>query len=412
MALLMNWSENFTFEATGVERPKTIAQLQDVVAAAPRAKAVGTRHCFTRIADSPGGVLVDTSGLDVGVTVDHDTMTATVPAGWSYSKIVAELEAQGVALPNLASLPHVSIAGATATGTHGSGDTNQVMAACMSGIELVDGEGELRTIDSGHPDLKALSVGLGAFGIFTTLTVDVEPSYLVQGAYFRETSWQNLLDNLDDVMASAYSVNLHAAYSDTNVRGIWSKYRLEGSEPLDLPDELFGMTRVEGQLTPGKNTIINEPGPWSERLAHFTPESAPSAEGDELQTEYFVDRKHGAAAINALRKMGADLDPHLHGTEIRTVASDDLWLSPCYRRETLSLGMTWRKHEPEVRALLPRMEEALAPFEARPHWAKLFAYDRSALLDQFEHLDATLTLAESYDPNGTFNNPYLERIRG
>lgn len=408
----MNWSENFTFEATEVEQPKTVEQLQQIVASAPRAKAVGTRHCFTRVADTPGGVLVDTSELDVGVTVDHDAMTATVPAGWSYSKIVAALDAEGVALPNMASLPHISIAGATATGTHGSGDTNQILSAVISGLELVDGEGELRTIPSGHPDLNALSVGLGAFGIFTTMTVDVEPSYLVQGAYFRQTSWENLLDNLDDVMASAYSVNLHAAYSDTDVRGIWNKYRLTGTEPLDLPDELFGMTRIQGQLTPGKNTIINDPGPWSTRLAHFTPESAPSAEGDELQSEYFVDRKHGVDAINALRAMGEDLDPHLHGTEIRTVASDDLWLSPCYQRETLSLGMTWRKHEPEVRALLPRMEEALAPFEARPHWGKLFAYDRAALLGQFEHLDDTLNLAESYDPNGTFNNPYLDRIRG
>ncbi len=410
MSPLMNWSENFTFESTAVEQPHSVEQLQDIVANADRAKAVGTRHCFTRIADSPGGVLVDTSQLDVGVTVDHDAMTATVPAGWSYSLICDELESQGVALPNMASLPHISIAGATATGTHGSGNTNQILSAVISGIQLVDGQGELRTIERGHPDLPALSVGLGAFGIFTTMTVDVEPSFRVTSAYYRDTSWQNLLDNLDDVMASAYSVNLHATYSDANVRGIWNKFRLTEGEHFDVPDEVFGMMRVEGQLTPGKNTIINEAGPWSERLAHFIPESAPSVAGDELQTEYFVDRKHGVAAINALRGMGADLDQHLHGTEIRTVASDDLWLSPCYQRETLSLGMTWRKHEPEVLALLPRMEEALAPFEARPHWGKLFSYDRAALLKQFVHLDNALDLASSYDPNRTFHNPYLERI--
>ena len=408
---MKNWSENFTFEAASVAQPKSVDELQEVVAAAPSAKAVGTRHCFNRIADSPGGVLVDTSQLELSVSVDHDAMTATVPAGWSYSRIVDALEAEGVALPNLASLPHISIAGATATGTHGSGDDNQILSAVISGVELVDGEGELRTIGSDHPDLKALSVGIGAFGVFTQMTVNVEPSFQVQSAYYNDTSWQNILDNLDDMMASAYSVNLHAKYGEANVMGIWAKYRLSGSDPIDLPDESFGMVRNTGQLEAGKHTQLNTPGPWSMRLAHFLPEGEPSAGGDELQSEYYVDRRDGVDAINALRALGADIDPHLRATEIRTVASDDLWLSPCYQRETLSLGFTWQKHIDEVHALLPRVEEALAPFNARPHWGKLYSHDRAALLELWERFDDALTLAESYDPNGTFHNPYLERLR-
>ncbi len=409
---LMNWSENFTFEAAEVQQPVGVEALQEIISASPRAKAVGTRHCFNRIADSPDGVLIDTSQLELAVTVDHDAMTATVPAGWSYSRLVDALEAEGVALPNLASLPHISIAGATATGTHGSGDGNQVLSAVISGIELVDGEGELRTIGRDHPDLKALSVGLGAFGVFTRLTLDVEPSFQVQSAYYHDTSWQMILENLDEVFASAYSVNLHAKYGATDVMGIWSKYRLDGTESIELDNEAWGMTRNPGQLEAGKHTLLNTPGPWSMRLAHFLPEGAPSAEGDELQSEYYVDRRHGVDAINALRALGSEIDPHLRATEIRTVASDDIWLSPCYQRETLSLGFTWQKHVDDVPALLPRIEEALAPFEARPHWGKLYSHDRAALLELWEHFDDALTLAESYDPNGTFHNPYLDRLRG
>lgn len=409
---MMNWSENFTFEAERVEQPRTVEAVQEIVAGAPRARAVGTRHCFNRIADSPGGVLIDTSALELGVTVDHEAMTATVPAGWSYSLIVEALEAEGVALPNLASLPHVSIAGATATGTHGSGNGNQILSAVISGIELVDGEGELRTIDQQHPDLKALSVGLGAFGIFTRLTVDVEPSFQVQSAYYLDTSWQTVLDNLDEIMASAYSVNLHAMYGTSDVRGIWSKYRLPDATPLDLPDKVWGMTRNPGQLEVGKHTPLNTPGPWSTRLAHFLPEAAPSSGGDELQSEYYVDRRYGVEAISALRKLGAEIDPHLRGTEIRTIAADDLWLSPCYQRDTLSLGFTWQKHVVDVPALLPKIEEALAPYEARPHWGKLYSHDRAVLLGLWERLDDALKLTEAYDPSGTFHNPYLDRLRG
>ncbi len=411
MAPLANWSENFEFEATSVEQPSSMEQLQEVVASATMAKAIGTRHSFNRSADSPGGTLIDCSELGLEMSVAADSQTATIPARWSYSKTVAELEARGLALKNLGSLPHISVAGATATATHGSGDTNQILSAEIAGVELVDAAGEIRTAEANSADLPALAVGLGAFGIFTRITLDVQPSYFVQQDYYRNTPWETFIDNFDEIMASAYSVNFHTKFDVPNVTGIWRKHRLPSAKAIEVPDELWGMHKVQGQLEAGKHTTLHEPGPWSERLAHFIPGGAPSAGGDELQSEYFVDRRHSIDALNALRAMGDQIDPHLHGSEIRTVAADDIWLSPAYKRETLSIGFTWKKHIDEVHALLTPIEEALAPFEPRPHWGKLFDFGRADLAARFPKLDDFLVVVDRYDPNGKFNNPYLQRLR-
>ena len=412
----MNWSENIRYEAAEVKAPTSIEELQEIVAGAAKVKALGTRHSFNRVADTPGGVQVTTADLGLEVSVDRDAMTATVPGGWSYSAVAAELQAQGVALRNLGSLPHISVAGATATGTHGSGDTNQGLAAEISGLEFVTADGSLQRFDRSSPQFSALPVGLGAFGIITRITLDVIPTYLVRQDQYRGASWTTVLDNLDEIMASAYSVNLHAGYSEMNTRTIWQKSLVptdaDGLPVIkDVPDELWGAPRLDAiELDPGRVTTLTVPGPWSERLAHFVPEGSPSAGGDELQTEYFVSRPDAVGAINALRQMGERIDPHLHGTEIRTVAADDLWLSPSVGRDCLSLGFTWKKHPKEVLALLPDIEAALAPFNPTPHWGKLFAMGRSELLERFDRLDDFLTLASTMDPDRTFFNPFLQRL--
>ena len=412
----MNWSENIQYESAAILYPSSVAKLQEQVANASRVKALGTRHSFNRIADTPGGLQVSTSNLGLEVSVDPETMTATVPGGWSYAAVAAELQNQGVALQNMGSLPHISIAGATATGTHGSGDTNKVLAAEIRGLELVTADGSLLQIDRSNPELEAMAVGLGAFGIITRVMLDVQPSYLVRQHLYKGASWASVLTNLDEVFASAYSVNLHAGYSEADTRTIWQKARVEvdsNGDPIltEIPDELWGAQRLDVvDLDPGRVTTITTPGPWSERLPHFTPESSPSAGGDELQTEYFVDRTNAVAAIEVLRTMGQRIDPHLHGTEIRTVAADDLWLSPTAGRDCLSLGFTWKKHQKEVLALLPDIEAALARLEPTPHWGKLHAFDRSALIPRFPRLDEFLELAASLDPSGKFSNPYLQAL--
>ncbi len=413
-----NWSKNIEYKARELAHPTSIDELAELVAAASTGKALGTRHSFNRIADSAAGLQISTASLDLSVSVDRETMTATVPGGWTYGEVAACLHAEGVALPNMGSLPHISVAGGTATGTHGSGNTNQILAAAISGIELVTADGSVRSFDRSSPELPALAVGLGAFGIITQVTLEVEPSYLMRQDLYRNTTWGHVLENLDEVLASAYSVNLHCHYGVDEFRTIWQKSRIavDGSgEPVDVevPDIAWGAERwdtiaIEGdRLNPA--TI---PGPWHERLPHFTPQGEPSARGDELQTEYFVGRSDAVAALEALRRMGDDIDPHLRGSEIRSVKGDGLWLSPCVGRDCLSIGFTWNKHPEEVEALLPKIEEALRPFAPTPHWGKLFAMERAELLDRFRRLDDFFTLAHALDPAGTFSNEFLQRLSG
>jgi xylitol oxidase len=290
------------------------------------------------------------------------------------------------------------------------------LAAALCELELVTADGSLLHVDRTHPDFAAMAVGVGAFGIVTRMTLDVEPSYLVRQHLYKDASWDDVLDNLDEIFASAYSVNLHADFSASHTRTIWQKQRLEtdaSGTPIlpDVPDERWGATRLDvADLDAGRVTPITVPGPWSERLAHFVPGGAPSKGGDELQTEYFVDRADAAAALQVLRGMGERIDPHLHGSEIRTVAADDLWLSPATGRNCLSIGFTWKKNVAEVTALLPHIEAALAPFAPTPHWGKLFAMGRGELEERFPRLDDFLDAVARMDPDGVFANPFLRRL--
>ncbi len=406
-----NWSDNVTYTAERVVAPTSLDQLSVLVASGGGRKALGTRHCFHDIADTPGGVQVRVDDLGFDVEVDHEAMTAVVPAGWSYGRVARALEAEGVALHNLGSLPHISVAGATATGTHGSGDTNRMLAAAIVGIELVTAAGDVRTFGADHPDLPALATGLGAFGVITRLTLAVEPSYRVWQEMWFSPSWDELFADFDAVMAGAYSVNLHVGFSEPRPRLIWRKCRV-GVDDADPPASIAGARLVEpADIPPNENrTEIGTVGPWCDRLAHFRLDGVPSVGGDELQSEWFVAREHAVDAIEALRAMGERLAPHLYGSEIRTVAADDLWLSPAHGLDCLSIGLTWRKHPEEVAALQAPIEAALEPFSPRAHWGKLFALDADVLRSRYERYDDFVELVHRYDPDGRFANPFLRRL--
>ena len=409
-----NWCGELRYEAAEVVRPTSVEQLQELVAAAPRAKALGTRHSFSRVADTPGGLLIDLEQLPAAVSVDLGTMTATVPARWRYAQATTELERAGVALPNLGSLPHISVGGAVATGTHGSGDTNQVLSAHAAGLKYVAHDGELRVVERDDPDLPALAVGLGAFGIVTEVVLDVEPSYQVAQDYYAQPSWARFLDELDAVMASTYSVNVHGSFGPDLLNGFWVKHRLApGQDAVERPAEWFGASLVDVEDTgTGRHTLLGgRPGPWNQRLPHFTPEGEPSAQGDELQSEYMVARADAPAALEALRRLAPLIDPHLHGFELRTIAADDLWMSTAHGRDTFSIGFTWKQHPDEVRAALPAIEAALDPFAARPHLGKLSAMSGDVLAERQPRAVDFFDVIDRLDPTGTFASPYLDALR-
>jgi xylitol oxidase len=415
---LTNWAGNLAYSADSIHSPTSVAEVQQLVARLPRVNALGTRHSFNTIADSPGGALISLSELAPEVTIDADAMTVSVTGGTRYGILAAVLQAQGYALHNTGSLPHISVAGATATGTHGSGDRNGILSTAVSAVDLVKADGSLVTVDRSNPELKALAVGLGAFGIITRLVLDIQPTYLVRQDVYRNAPWDTVLDAFDAVMASAYSVSLIGDFGSPVISQLWQKARVESAadghqQPEPVPEMLHGGTWYDDAEEPpdhALNVRAGIPGPWSERLPHFRLDAPPSAGGDELQTEYFVDRRHAVNALRTLRSLGGRISPHLHAAEIRTAAADDLWLSPAYERDCLCIGFTWRKHPTEVMALLPDIEAALAPYEPRPHWGKLFVLADNHLGRRFPRLPDFLELTTSYDPTGKFSNAFIQGI--
>ena len=411
-----NWAGNLTYGADSINHPSSVAEVQQLVAHHSQVKALGTRHSFNTIADSPGGALISLSKLPPEIEVDTSAMTVSVTGGTRYGALAAQLQSQGYALHNTGSLPHISVAGATATGTHGSGDRNKTLSTAVAAVDLVTSDGTLVTIDRTNPHLKALAVGLGAFGVITRLVLEIQPTYLVRQDVYRNAPWDTVLEAVDEVMASAYSVSLIGDFGSPVIRELWQKTRVEevgeGQDPPQpVPESLHGGTWYDdAEEPPGHSLTVRGgvPGPWSERLPHFRLDAPPSAGGDELQTEYFVDRRHAVDAIRTLRSLGERISTHLHATEIRTAAADDLWLSPAYERDCLCIGFTWRKHPTEVMALLPDIEAALAPYDPRPHWGKLFTLNSEDLARRFPRLPDFLELTRTYDPAGKFSNGLID----
>jgi len=410
-----NWAGNYSYGAGAIHAPNTVEELRSRVAGATRIRALGSRHSFNALADS-SGVLVSLSSLATEIAIDGPELSVTVSAGTKYGVLAAELARQGFALHNLASLPHISLAGAIATGTHGSGDGNGNLATAVLALDFVDANGEIRHVSRAHtPDFAGYVVGLGALGILTRVTLRIEPSFTVAQHVYTGLPWDAVLSHFDEVTADAYSVSMFTDWRGDRLGQLWFKQRMgDGRRGGFPPSYRGGAAAVTGlHPLPGVSAAnctlqLGVPGSWSERLAHFRMDFTPSS-GDEIQSEYLLPREHAVAAIMALRAMSPVISPLLQVSEIRTIAADDLWLSPSYGRESIGLHFTWVLDQPAVDAVLPLVEEALAPFQARPHWGKAFAMDAVDLAALYPKFDAFKALTEIVDPAGKFRNDFLAR---
>jgi len=404
-----NWAGTYRYRAERLHRPATVEALQELLAGAERIRVLGSRHGFTDIADSRELVTLD--GLPPDVVVDHARGTVSLAGHLRYGQLAEALRAEGVALANLASLPHISVAGAVATATHGSGDANGNLATAVAALELVTSSGGLLTAARGDEGFDGLVVGLGALGAVTRLTLDVEPAYQVRQRVFEALPWTALLEHFDAVNAAGYSVSLLTRWGeDANV---WVKSRVTEA-PEEVVADLFGAraARVDRhpilELDPESCTPqLGVPGAWWERLPHFRMGFTPSA-GEEIQSEYHVPRRHGIAALEAVRALAGTLDPVLLVSEIRTVAADELWLSPQQGTDTVSIHFTWRREPEAVARVLVAVEAALAPFAPRPHWGKVFLAQAPEIAARYERLADFARLAARLDPRGAFRNAWLE----
>jgi alditol oxidase len=389
--------------------------VQEIVAGAPAVRVLGSRHSFNDIADS--AELVTLEEMPVEVAFDGAANTVSCNAALKYGELVETLNAEGVALHNLASLPHISVAGAVATATHGSGDANGNLATAVAGLELVTSEGEVLEAARGEPDFDGLVVGLGALGAVTRITLDVEPAYEVRQRVFEGLSWEALFENFDEITSRGYSVSVFTRWGEAAGQ-VWVKSRVT-DEPERVESDLFGAVPATVDRHPilefdaaPCTPQLGRPGLWSDRLPHFRMGFTPSS-GDELQAEYLLPRRYAVEAIEAVRALADGIRPILQVSEIRTVAADRLWMSTSYGEEAVGIHFTWKPEPEAVGEMLVRVEAALAPFGARPHWGKLFGADAAEIAPLYERLPDFVRLVERLDPRGAFRNPWLRaRVLG
>lgn len=407
-----NWAGNHTYRASRIHRPAALDELRRIVAGADRIHALGSRHAFNDIADSIE--LISLDRLVQKADIDSSSGTVTVTAGVPYGALAQVLHHEGLALHNMASLPHISIAGAIATATHGSGDTNGNLATAVSALELVTSNGDIVRVSRGDDEFAGMVVGLGALGIVTRITLDVQPAFQVRQQVFEHLDWDVLVDRFDDVMAGANSVSLFTDFGET-VDQVWLKTRVDRELADPLPDDFLGAKAAPVPLHPVRSLSpdnctaqLGVPGAWHDRLPHFRMDAVP-ASGDEIQAEYMLPRRHAVAALQAIRERAPAFRPHLWISEIRTVRADDLWLSTAYGTDTVCIHFSWHFDPPAVSRVLPIVEAALAPFGARPHWGKVFAMGPAELGGRYERLADFRRLAASMDSRGAFRNDFLDR---
>jgi xylitol oxidase len=414
-----NWAGNYAYRASGIVHPASVEDVQRAVRhaldAGSKVRALGTRHCFNDIADTQGELIAMTA-LPPRFELDEAARTVTVSGGTRYGDFAEQLDARGWALANLASLPHISVAGAIATGTHGSGDGNRNLAAAVRGIEFVDGTGELRSLRRGDGGFAGAVVGIGALGLVTAVTLEVVPTYEVAQTVYDELDWTTVLENFGDITSAGYSVSMFTGWVD-GVQQVWLK-RVVSEDASAAPETFHGAAQAAEKRhpLPGVDATactdqFGVPGPWYDRLPHFKLAFTPS-NGEEIQSEYLVPRERAADAIRALLPLAERIAPLLQVTELRTVAADDLWLSSAYERDALGIHFTWKRDQAGVEAVLPAIESALFPLGARPHWGKLFLDADHVVPSLYPRFDDFRVLAAKYDPRGVFRNAYLDRVLG
>lgn len=412
---ITNWAGNLIYSTTNIEYPTSVEAIQELVKKYNKVKVLGTRHCFNAIADSRDR-FISLRNMNKIISLDEKAKSVTVEAGIKYGELAPWLDEKGYALHNLASLPHISVAGAITTATHGSGVKNGNLSSAVEALELVKADGSIMHLSRKDGDhFHAAVVGLGALGVITKVTLKVQPTYMVRQNVYEQLPIAELRKNFDDIMSAGYSVSLFTDWTTDHINEVWVKSRVSAGAPPTSPQNFFGARAATKNLHPiitlsAENCTeqMGVPGPWYERLPHFKMGFTPSS-GKELQAEYFVPWSRAVDAIFAIQNMGKAISPHLFITEIRSINADDLWLSPCYQQSCATIHFTLKQETEAVMALLPIIEKTLEPYHAKPHWGKLFTMAPARLASLYPRMNDFKKLVAGYDPQGKFRNAFLQR---
>lgn len=407
-ARLSNWAGNVVFAARQVHEPAGVDELRRIVAGSTKIRALGTGHSFNLLADTTGD-LVSLAAMPSAIDIDGDAGTVTVPAGIRYGDLAQQLHAAGYALHNLASLPHISVAGAVATGTHGSGDRNGSLATAVAAIELVTAGGDVVRLSRGDNDFAGAVVSLGALGIVTRLWLDIVPTFTIAQEVYEDLPRERFEAGWAEIFADGYSVSMFTDWSSSDINQVWRKHAdstvasWTGARPAAGPRH-----PVAGMPAENCTEQLGAPGPWHMRLPHFRLGFTPSS-GAELQSEYLIARHDLPSAMAALDGIRTRIAPLILTSELRTVAADDLWLSPSYGRDSAAIHFTWKPDAAAVGAVLVDIEALLAPLRARPHWGKVFSTSPDQVAALYERMPDFAALLRRYDPAGVFRNAFVDR---
>ncbi len=407
-----NWSGTVDFTVP-LALPTRVADVQELMRTHDRVLAIGSAHSFSSAAVAPG-LHIGTTDLAGDVEIAPDRTCVTVPAGMRYAELGPALYAEGLALAAMASLPHISVGGAVATGTHGSGDAIGTLSSAVTALEVVTPDGNLRWVRRGtDDDFDGWVVALGALGVVTRVTLAVEPAYDVVQSVLVGLDLDVVEERFDDVFGAATSVSVFTRWRPEPDAQLWLKRRVdrEGAWP-GAPD--FGARLSARKMHPLEDldpvhcTEQGLAGPWHERLPHFKAEFTPSS-GDEIQAEYLLPRANAVQGIRAVRAIASRITPLLHVTEIRTMRADDLWLSPAYGRDTVGIHFTWHKDE-RILDVLPAIEEALLPLGARPHWGKVTVASPEQIVAAYPRFEDFRNLLNVTDPTGKCRSAVVESL--
>jgi alditol oxidase len=411
-----NWAGNLTYRAKDLVEPATVEEVQQSLAENANVRVLGTRHCFNKIADT-NATLLSTAKLNKVIAIDRKNKTVTVEGGMRYGEFCKDLHDAGFAIHNLASLPHISVAGAIATATHGSGMKNGNLATNVVAMELVTPKGEILNIsrDKNPEIFNGAVVSLGCLGVVTKLTLDLVPAFDVRQDVFLNLPMAHLKTNLVELMSGGYSVSLFTDWQSDSINQVWVKNAVKSGAPFESRGEYYGAASADRNVHPilsmspeNCTEQMGVPGPWYERLPHFKMGFTPSS-GEELQAEYFVPVKSAVDAVQAIAVLRNEIRPYILITEIRSIAADEFWVSPCYRQASIAIHFTLKQDIPGVNQLLPEIEKALAPFNARPHWGKLFTMDAKTLRSRYPRLDDFKNLVLKMDPEKKMRNEFVDQ---
>jgi len=412
---LKNWAGNLEYSTSKIDYPKSLEEVQQIVKKHSKLKVLGTRHCFNTIADSKYN-FISLREMKKIVSLDANAKTVTVEGGIKYGELCPWLNDKGFALHNLASLPHISVAGAITTATHGSGVRNKNLCGPVEALEIVTADGDVINFSKKDGEkFYAAVVGLGAIGVITKVTLNIQSAFMMRQWVYTKMPLQQMKEHFDEIVSSGYSVSLFTDWQNESINEVWIKSLVDDASNAEAKKDFFGAAPATKNVhpiieLPAENCTeqMGVPGTWYERLPHFKMGFTPSS-GKELQAEYFVPHEHAVEAIQAIQKMGKEIGPHLFISEIRTIDADDFWMSPCYKQPSVTIHFTWKQEWNAVSKLLPAIEKELAPFNAKPHWGKLFTMSPSTLASRYQKMNDFKKVVAEFDSKGKFRNEFLEK---